>query len=63
MPPIMWGAEHQEIEGSSPDHFSPTGREEEVGWPHETTVVECGTAVSANFAKVCAMHVPESSLC
>ena len=35
-PQLSWGAEHQEIKGSSPDHFSPTGREEEVGWPRET---------------------------
>ena len=26
------------MKGTSPDHFSPTRREEEVGWPHETTL-------------------------
>ena len=28
---LPWGEEHHEIKGTLPDHFSPTGREEEVG--------------------------------
>ena len=34
---LLWGAEHQEIKGTLPNHFSLTGKEEEVGWLRETS--------------------------
>ena len=39
MPPIIVGngTPRDDRYCTSPDHFSPTGREEEVGWPRETT--------------------------